>query len=167
MATETRIGLYPGTFDPITKGHLDIIQRALPLFDKIIIVIALNSDKKPLFTADERRQMIDDAVRDLPGVEVDQWGALIVDYARKVKARAIIRGLRAVSDFEYEFQMALMNRKQYPKVDTVYLMPDEKFTYLSSSIVREVANHGGRIECFVTPLVRRMLDTKLNGKSEN
>ncbi len=164
MAGESRIGLYPGTFDPITNGHLDIIQRALPLFDKVIIVLALNGDKHPMFSVAERRAMINDSILSLPGVEVDQWDGLIVEYARKVHARAIIRGLRAVSDFEYEFQMALMNRKQYPKVDTVYLMPDEKYTYLSSSIVREVAMHGGRIECFVSPLVKEMLDAKLNNR---
>lgn len=164
MAGESRIGLYPGTFDPITKGHLDIIQRALTLFDRVIIVLALNGDKQPLFSVPERREMIEDAIVNLPGVEIDQWGGLIVEYARKVHARAIIRGLRAVSDFEYEFQMALMNRKQYPKIDTVYLMPDEKYTYLSSSIVREVATHGGKIDCFVTPLVREMLDVKLNNR---
>lgn len=162
MSNVIRVGVYPGTFDPITQGHLDIVQRALTLFDRVIVLLALNSDKKPLFSAEERLEMITDAVSGMDQVQADQWSGLVVNYCRSVDAQAIIRGLRAVSDFEYEFQIALMNRKQWPPIDTVYLMPDEKYTYLSSSIVREVARHGGRIECFVTPLVKLKLEGKFN-----
>ena len=164
MQSKIRIGIYPGTFDPITNGHLDIIQRAIPLFDRVIVTLALNSDKKPLFTAEERLAMIRDSVKDLAGVEVTDFSGLVVDFARSVNACAIIRGLRAVSDFEYEFQMALMNRKQWSQVDTVYLMPDENYTYLSSSIVREVAQHGGNVKCFVPGIVEKKLKEKF-GKS--
>jgi len=162
MVTLPRVAIYPGTFDPITNGHLDIIQRAIPLFDKVIVILALNSDKEPLFTVEERLTMINESVNEIDRVEVTQFSGLVVDFARKVKAKAIIRGLRAVSDFEYEFQMALMNRKQWPDVDTVYLMPDEKYTYLSSSIIRELAQHGGSIKCFVPPIVEKMLARKLS-----
>ena len=162
MVTLPRVAIYPGTFDPITNGHLDIIQRAVPLFDKVIVILALNSDKKPLFTVEERLTMISESVKEIDRVEVTQFSGLVVDFARKVKAKAIIRGLRAVSDFEYEFQIALMNRKQWPEVDTVYLMPDEKYTYLSSSIIRELAQHGGSIKCFVPPIVEKMLARKLS-----
>ena len=162
MVTLPRVAIYPGTFDPITNGHLDIIQRAIPLFDKVIVILALNSDKEPLFTVEERLTMINESVNEIDRVEVTQFSGLVVDFARKVKAKAIIRGLRAVSDFEYEFQMALMNRKQWPDVDTVYLMPDEKYTYLSSSIIRELAQHGCSIKCFVPPIVEKMLARKLS-----
>jgi len=162
MVTLPRVAIYPGTFDPITNGHLDIIQRAIPLFDKVIVILALNSDKEPLFTVEERLTMINESVNEIDRVEVTQFSGLVVDFARKVKAKAIILGLRAVSDFEYEFQMALMNRKQWPDVDTVYLMPDEKYTYLSSSIIRELAQHGGSIKCFVPPIVEKMLARKLS-----
>ncbi len=154
------VAVYPGTFDPITNGHLDIIKRAAPLFDKVIVTLALNSDKDPLFSVDERLEMIQCSVRDIPGVDVAQFSGLIVNFASKVGASVIIRGLRAVSDFEFEFQMALMNRKQNPDIDTVYLMPDARYTYLSSSIVKEVASHGGKIERFVPPNVLEMLKGK-------
>ncbi|MFN3822329.1 MAG: pantetheine-phosphate adenylyltransferase, partial [bacterium] len=143
------IALYPGTFDPITNGHLDILKRACSLFEKVIITLAVNSAKRTLFTPQERLEMIREAVKDLDNVEVMEFTGLVVDCARKVGADVIIRGLRAVSDFEYEFQMALMNRKQAPEIDTVFLMPDEKYTYLSSSIVKEIARHQGSVECFV------------------
>ena len=154
------VAVYPGTFDPITNGHLDIIKRAAPLFDKVIVTLALNSDKDPLFSVDERLEMIQCSVRDISGVEVAQFSGLIVDFATEVGASVIIRGLRAVSDFEFEFQMALMNRKQNPDIDTVYLMPDARYTYLSSSIVKEVASHGGKIERFVPSNVLEMLKRK-------
>ncbi len=160
MTENLRIGIYPGTFDPITNGHLDILNRAKPLFDKVIMTLAVNSSKTPLFSIEERIQMISEAIKDLKGVEIDQFSGLVVNYARKVNARTIIRGLRAISDFEYEFLMALMNRKQNPRIDTVYFMPDEKYTYLSSSIVREVAHHGGDVDCFVPEHVSRMLKKK-------
>ncbi|MBM3325624.1 MAG: pantetheine-phosphate adenylyltransferase [Calditrichaeota bacterium] len=160
MDNSKKIALYPGTFDPITNGHLDIIRRAAPLFEQVIVTLAVNSAKSTLFNDDERMEMIQRVVKDMNNVKVMQFSGLVVDFARQVSASVIIRGLRAVSDFEYEFQMALMNRKQEPKIDTVFLMPDEKYTYLSSSIVREVAQHGGKIECFVPTVVKEMLANK-------
>ena len=160
MPEAQRLAIYPGTFDPITYGHLDIIQRAMPLFDKVIVTLALNSDKAPLFSAEERLGMIRESVRDMEGVEATEFSGLLVDFAREIGAKAIIRGLRAVSDFEYEFQIALMNRKLWPGIDTVFLMPDYKYTYLSSSIVREIARHGGKVDCFVSPAVSLMLKNK-------
>ena len=157
-----KIAVYPGTFDPITNGHLDIIKRASPLFDKVIATLALNIDKNPLFTVEERLEMIRRSVHDIDNVEIAQFSGLIVDFASERGASVIIRGLRAVSDFEFEFQMALMNRKQRPEIDTVYLMPDARYTYLSSSIVKEVAQHGGNIERFVPPFVLEMLKKKFN-----
>jgi len=154
------VAVYPGTFDPITNGHLDIVKRAAPLFDKVIITLALNSDKKPLFSADERLEMIRNSIKGIEQVEVARFSGLIVNFASKVGASVIIRGLRAVSDFEFEFQMALMNRKQNPEIDTVYLMPDARYTYLSSSIVKEVAKHGGDVERFVPSGVLDMLKKK-------
>ncbi|MDP8238464.1 MAG: pantetheine-phosphate adenylyltransferase [Candidatus Hatepunaea meridiana] len=156
----SRVAIYPGTFDPITNGHIDIIQRAAPLFDKVIVTLALNSDKNPLFSIEERIEMIKRSTSDMSHVEVAQFSGLVVDFAARKGASVIIRGLRAVSDFEFEFQMALMNRKQRPEIDTVYLMPDARYTYLSSSIVKEVAQHGGRIERFVPQFVLDMLKKK-------
>lgn len=160
MSTNKKIAIYPGTFDPITNGHLDIIQRAIPLFDKVIITLARNSGKKPMFTIEERLKMISESIWNIDGVEVVEFDGLVVEFGRKVGAKAIIRGLRAVSDFEYEFQIALMNRKLYNKMDTVFLMPDEKYTYLSSRIVREVARHGGDIDYFVPLNVNQELSKK-------
>jgi len=156
------LAIYPGTFDPITNGHLDIIQRALPLFDKVIVTLAVNSSKQALFSVEERLDMIQQTVKDIQGVEIAEFDGLVVEFGKKVGAQAIIRGLRAVSDFEYEFQIALMNRKLWNKMDTIYLMPDEKYTYLSSSIVREVAAHGGKIDFFVPPYVNKKLREKFN-----
>lgn len=154
------IALYPGTFDPITNGHLDILQRACNLFDKVVVTLAINSAKETLFTVEERLDMIHRSVEGLPKVEVVQFSGLVVDCARKLGAEVIIRGLRAVSDFEYEFQMALMNRKQAPRIDTIFLMPDERYTYLSSSIVKEIARYGGSVDCFVPPCVAEKLRAK-------
>jgi len=162
MNSNQNIAIYPGTFDPITNGHLDIIQRALPLFDRVIITLAVNSNKKPMFSIEERLDMISESIKHLEGAEVVQFSGLVVDFGRKVGAKAVIRGLRAVSDFEYEFQIALMNRKLWNKMDTVFLMPDEKYTYLSSRIVREVAKHGGAIDYFVPKYVNSKLRSKIN-----
>jgi len=156
-----RTAIYPGTFDPITNGHLDILERALKLFDKVIITVARNSAKNPLFTEEERLAMMRESVRHLKGVEIDSFDGLLVDYARKKKATAVVRGLRAISDFEYELQMALMNRKLDEDFVTVFLMPNEKYTYLNSSIVREIAKHKGNIKEFVPPHVLRSLKEKL------
>ncbi len=155
-----KTAIYPGTFDPITNGHLDILDRALKLFDRIIIVIAKNSSKRPLFSDHERLDLIAASVRNHKNVNVDIFEGLLVDYAREKKATAVVRGLRAISDFEYELQMALMNRKLDDTVETVFLMPNEKYTYLNSSIVREISRLGGDVSDFVPPVVRAALDHK-------
>jgi pantetheine-phosphate adenylyltransferase len=157
-----RTAIYPGTFDPITNGHLDILERALKLFDRVIIAIARNSAKNPLFSEEERLAMIKESVKHLKGVEIDSFDILLVEYARKKKAAAVVRGLRAISDFEYELQMALMNRKLNEDLVTVFLMPNERYTYLNSSIVREIARHKGNIREFVPPHVLRALEEKLH-----
>jgi pantetheine-phosphate adenylyltransferase len=156
-----KIAIYPGSFDPITNGHLDILERAMKLFDKVIITIARNSVKNPLFSEKERLAMIKEAVKDLEGVEVDSFEGLLVEYARKKKATAVVRGLRAISDFEYELQMALMNRRLNEQLVTVFLMPNEKYTYLNSSIVREIARHQGDVKDFVPQHVYRKLMEKM------
>lgn len=153
--------IYPGTFDPITNGHLDIIKRASRLFDKIIVVISNNPHKNPLFSLEERSKLVQETVVSLKTVEVDVFHGLIVHYAKKKGASALIRGLRAVSDFDYEFQMALMNRKQMPELETVYLMPSEEYTYINSSIVKEVARLGGNIDCFLPSVVAEFLRKKV------
>lgn len=158
-----KTAIYPGTFDPITNGHLDIVDRAVKLFDKVIVTIARNLEKKPLFSENERLDMIRESVKPYPNVEVDSFEGLLVEYARRKKASAIVRGLRAISDFEFELQMALMNRKLDSGVETVFLMPNEKFTYLNSSIVREIAKLHGDVTEFVPPVVRLSLERKLRG----
>ena len=155
-----KTAVYPGTFDPITYGHIDIIKRALNVFDKVIIAISVDSTKNPLFTVEERIKMISESVKDIQRIEIDSFSGLLVDYAKKTNAIAIIRGLRAVSDFEYEFQMALMNRRLNETIETVFLMPNEKFTYLNSSIVREVVSLGGDISDFVPENVKNELKKK-------
>jgi pantetheine-phosphate adenylyltransferase len=157
-----RTAIYPGTFDPITNGHIDIIKRALKLFDKLVIMVARNSAKDPLFSEEERLAMIREAVSSLKGVEVDSFDGLLVSYAHRKKATAFVRGLRAISDFEYELQMALMNRKLNEDLVTVFLMPNEKYTYLNSSIVREIARHHGNVSKFVPPHVLRELKKKFS-----
>jgi pantetheine-phosphate adenylyltransferase len=156
-----RIAIYPGTFDPITYGHIDVVERATALFSKVIVLVARNTTKAPLFSADERIGMIEKVFSTNKRVEVDGFDRLLVDYARRRGASVIIRGLRAVSDFEYEFQMALTNRKMNAKIDTLFLMPDERFTYLNSTIVREIARVGGNITSFVPPVVRRQIERKM------
>jgi pantetheine-phosphate adenylyltransferase len=153
--------LYPGTFDPITYGHIDVVKRATVLFEKVIILVARNTTKTPLFSDDERVAMIREIFRRDKQVEVDCFEGLLVDYARRRKATVVIRGLRAVSDFEYEFQMALTNRKLAPDIDTVFLVPGEQYTYLNSTIVREVACLGGNVSDFVPSSVQRRLLTKV------
>lgn len=152
--------LYPGTFDPFTNGHMDILQRATVLFDEVIITIARNSTKKPLFTTEERLEMISKAIASVKSASVESFDGLLVNYAREKKAQVIIRGLRMISDFEFEFQMALMNRKLAEEITTVFLMPDEKYTYLSSSIVREIAKLGGDCAPFVPPNIEKILKEK-------
>ena len=152
-----RIAIYPGTFDPLTNGHLDVIRRAVKLFDRLIVAVACNELKKPLFTAGQRLAMIRQAVRGMPGVSVDSFDGLLIDYTRSKRASAVIRGLRVISDFEFEFQMALMNRKLSPAMETVFLMPSEQYIYLSSSLVREIARLGGDVKSLVPGPVARQL----------
>jgi pantetheine-phosphate adenylyltransferase len=155
-----RIAIYPGTFDPITRGHLEIIERAIKLFDRLIVTLAINTTKQTLFSIEERVVLIEDAVKNFHNVEVERFEGLLMDFARKKNAVAVIRGLRAISDFEFEFQMALMNQKLEHRVTTVFLMPNEKYTYLNSTIVKEVAQFGGDISGLVTPLVGKKLAEK-------
>ncbi len=159
-----KIAIYPGTFDPITNGHLDIVQRAARLFDKVIVTIARNSSKNPMFTEQERLALMKAAVKGNKRVEVDVFDGLLVEYARKKKATAIVRGLRAISDFEYEFQMALMNRKLNDQVETVFMMPNAKYTFLNSSIVREIARLGGDVKDFVPPVVQKALAARIKDR---
>ncbi len=156
--------VYPGTFDPITKGHLDVINRAQKLFSKIVILVAHHNEKNPLFTVEDRRKMIKESVRGMKNVKVDSYDGLLVDYAKKKNIRVVIRGLRAISDFEYEFQMALMNRKLSPEVETIFLVPHESFTYLSSSLIKEIIEVGGNISHFVPPVVNKFLKKRLEKK---
>ena len=153
--------LYPGTFDPITNGHLDIIRRAAQLFESVDVVIAVNARKSTLFSVEERVEMARESTRNIPNVEVLEHSGLMVDCLRKRKAQVLLRGLRAVSDFEYEFQMALMNKKLDSLCETVYLMPSEQYTYLASSLVRELAALGGDISDFVPADVESRLRRKL------
>jgi pantetheine-phosphate adenylyltransferase len=159
-----RIAIYPGTFDPITNGHLDIIERAMKMFDSVIVTIARNSAKNPLFSDKERLELIREAVKGYENVTVDSFEGLLVDYARERKATAVLRGLRAISDFEYEFQMALTNRKLNDSVETVFLMPSERYTYLNSTIVREIARLGGDVNDFVPPVVQRAFAKKFKAR---
>lgn len=155
-----KLAIYPGTFDPITYGHLDVIQRASELFDIVVVSVLVNAAKTPLFTKEERIEMIRESVQGIHNVEVDEFDGLLIDYAKQKGAIAIIRGLRAVSDFEYEFQMALMNRKISDGITTVFLMPHEKYTYLNSSIVRELARLKANVSDFVPPCVVKKLQEK-------
>ncbi len=156
----TRVGVYPGSFDPITKGHEDLIHRSLAFVDKLVVAVAVNVSKQPLFTLDERVALIKQTARDTV-IDVRAFDGLLVDFARSVGATVIVRGLRAVSDFEYEFQMALMNRTLAPKLETVFLVPAFDLTYLSSSLVREVARFGGDVSALVHPAVQQALRQKL------
>jgi len=160
----SKIAIYPGSFDPITLGHIDIIDRASKIFDEVVVTLAVNPSKKPLFSTEERLEMINDAIRDFKNVTIEKFDGLLVNYATKKKALVIIRGLRAISDFEYEFQMALMNRKLANDIQTVFLMPHEKYTYLNSTIVKGVARFGGNVDTFVTKFVSDKLFKKLQVK---
>jgi pantetheine-phosphate adenylyltransferase len=155
------VAVYPGTFDPITNGHVDIVRRAVALFDKVVIAVADNVRKAPLFTLEERTAMIRASIGDEPRVEVDAFSGLLVDYAQRRQARAIIRGLRAIADFEYEFQLAHMNRHLAPGVETVFLMTSEESFYVSSSLVKEVATMGGDITRIAPPAVVAAFKRKL------
>ncbi|HDP69005.1 MAG TPA: pantetheine-phosphate adenylyltransferase [Candidatus Marinimicrobia bacterium] len=160
-----KIAIYPGTFDPVTNGHLDILQRAASVFGEVYIAVAHNLHKNPLFTIDERIEMVKRCTSQYSNVKIDQFDGLAVEYARQVSASVIIRGLRAISDFDYEFQMALMNRHMNDNIDTVFFMPHEDYTYLSSSTVREIVRFGGDVSEFVPEYVKNELIRKLRSKS--
>ncbi len=155
--------IYPGTFDPITYGHLDVLDRATRLFDRVTVAVAHNPGKGPVFTPEERIALLKPNVAKYPHVEVVPFGGLLVDFALSVKAHAIIRGLRALSDFEFEFNMALMNRHLHPQVETIFVMPNEAYSYTSSSLVKQVAKYGGNVSHFVPPNVADALRQKFPG----
>src|SRR5262249_36742853 len=153
--------IYPGSFDPVTNGHLDLIERGTKIFDRLIVGVLRNLEKDPLFPLAERLEMLRETTRAWPSVEVDVFDGLLVDYARQRNARVILRGIRAVSDYEYELQMALMNRKLESQIETVFMMPAEAYSYLSSRLVREIARLGGSLEGLVPPVVEQRLRTKV------
>src|SRR5262245_12636222 len=154
------LAVYPGSFDPLTNGHVDIIARGARLFDRIIVAILVNAEKAPLFTMDERVETARTVLKNHPNVEVDTFEGLLVDYVERRRAQVIVRGLRAVSDFEFEFQMALMNQRLNANVETVFMMPSEKYTYISSRLIKEVFALGGQIEGLVPELVEARLRDK-------
>jgi pantetheine-phosphate adenylyltransferase len=159
-----RVAIYPGSFDPLTLGHVDIIHRGSALFDAIIVAVLRNVEKSPLFTVEERLTMIRETFADRANVEADAFSGLLVDYARGRKATTIVRGVRAISDFEYEFQMALMNRRLAPMIETVFMMPAEEYSYVSSKLVKEVASLGGNISGLVPENVEKRLYERVNRK---
>ena len=156
-----RTVIYPGSFDPLTNGHLDVVQRAARLFDRVIVAVAKNEGKQPLFSLAERRALVTQAVKHLPNVTTDTFDGLLVEYVASKKAQAIVRGLRAVSDFEFEFQLALMNRKLDETIETIFMMPKDTYTFLSSRIVKEIARLGGDVSPFVPAHVQTALKKKL------
>ena len=158
-----RTAIYPGSFDPLTNGHLDVVQRAAKLFDRVVVAVAQNEGKHPLFTLDERLALVRKAIAHLPNVEADSFDRLLVDYVVSRQAQAIVRGLRAVSDFEFEFQLALMNRKLNENIETIFMMPKDTYTFLSSRIVKEIARLGGDVSSFVPDHVRAALAQKFAG----
>lgn len=158
------IALYPGSFDPITNGHLDILERATRLFDKVIVTVAVNKEKKSVFTGDERIKLIKECLKNkkwAENVEINKFRGLLVEHARKMNANTLIRGVRQLSDFEYEFRMALTNKRLSPELDTVFLMPNEEFTFISASIVKEIAYWGGDLHSFVPKNVEEALKAKM------
>lgn len=157
-----RTVIYPGSFDPLTNGHLDVIQRAIKLFDKVIVAVAQNESKNPLFTLGERLNLVRQTIGHLPQVEADSFDGLLVDYVERRSGQAVVRGLRAVSDFEFEFQLALMNRKLNERIETIFMMPKDTYTFLSSRIVKEIARLGGDVSSFVPMPVQAALKSKLS-----
>jgi pantetheine-phosphate adenylyltransferase len=159
-----RTAIYPGSFDPLTNGHLDVIQRAAKLFDRVVVAVATNERKSPLFSSVQRKKLVACAIGHLKNVEVDEFEGLLVNYVEHQKGDAIIRGLRAVSDFEFEFQLALMNRKLNERVETIFMMPKDTYTFLSSRIVKEIARLGGDVTAFVPEPVKKALIQKFSRK---
>lgn len=155
------IAIYPGSFDPVTYGHLDIIKRAVKIFDKVIVAVAHNSEKDPLFSVSERVELLKKATKGVKGIEVDDFHGLVVDYVRRKNARVVVRGLRMISDFEYEFQMALTNRKLTDDVETIFMMPSEAYSYLSSKLIKEAASLGANLKGFVPGFVEKAIKAKL------
>jgi pantetheine-phosphate adenylyltransferase len=158
------LAIYPGSFDPPTNAHLDLITRGSKLFDRLVVAVLTNVEKHPLFTVAERVEMLQETTRNIPNVSVDTFSGLLVDYAEQKKARAVLRGIRAFSDYESELQMALMNRKLDPNLETIFLMPAEPYTYLSSRLVKEIHQHGGPVKGLVPPLVEERLHQKVFSK---
>lgn len=158
------LAIYPGSFDPITKGHLDLIERGSRLFEQLIVAVLINLEKAPLFTVHERVEMLQQVTKGMKNVSVETFQGLLVDYAARKEAHAILRGIRAFSDYEYEFQMALMNHKLSPTLETVFLMPAESYTYISSRLVREIFRHGGAVKDLVPPVVEERLRQKALAK---
>jgi pantetheine-phosphate adenylyltransferase len=156
-----RTAICPGSFDPLTNGHLDVIQRATKLFDRVVLAVAHNQAKQPFFTLEERMALAREAVMHLPSVEVDSFDCLLVEFAERLGAQAIVRGLRAVSDFEFEFQLALMNRNMNERVETIFMMPKDTYTYLSSRMIKEIARLGGDVSAFVPDHIKLALDARL------
>ncbi len=152
--------IYPGTFDPVTYGHIDIIKRAVELFDEVVVTVAINFAKQPLFNTDERVKMLKESLKDFDKVTVDSFDGLLVEHAKQIGATGIIRGLRQISDFEFEFQMALMNRKLAEDISTIFLMPHEKYTYLNSTVIRNLASLHADVSDFVPPNVHEALKKK-------
>jgi len=161
-----RTAIYPGSFDPLTNGHLDVIERAARLFDRVVVAVAKNDSKHPLFTLSERLALVKAAVNHLPHVEADSFEGLLIEYVARRKAQAVVRGLRAVSDFEFEFQLALMNRKLNDNFETIFMMPKDTYTFLSSRIVKEIAKLGGDVSSFVPPHVQTALIKKLKPRKK-
>jgi len=160
----SRVIIYPGTFDPITLGHQDLVNRSTSLFDKVIVAVAGDSSKKPLFSYEERIELCKEVLTDIDGIEVTGFKGLLASYAKERKACAFLRGLRAVSDFEYEFQLANMNRRLAPEIESLFVTPSEQYSFISSSLVREIASLGGDISEFVHPIVEQALQDKFAGK---
>ena len=162
---KTSIAIYPGSFDPVTNGHLDLIERGEKMFDLLIVAVLRNAEKQPLFSVEERVEMLREVTKQWPAVEVDVFDGLLVDYARKRGAGVILRGIRAVSDYEYELQMALMNRKLEPRLETVFMLPGLSYSYLSSKLVREIGQLGASLNGLVPPIVEERLRAKVSKKS--
>ncbi len=167
MVKRERSALFPASFDPVTKGHLDLVQRARAIFDELVVAVAHNPEKQSLFSVEERLAMLRESLGDLPGIRIDAFDGLLVDYARRIGTRVLIRGLRAMSDFEYEFEMALMNRHLFPEVETLFMMTSQEFLFVSSSRLKELVRFGADISEFVPPGIAARLRQKLQAPKKS